>query len=430
MCGPVAVAQDAHESQSRGKTQDSTVRSDSTIRSDSSLADSSLSFDPVLADSMRNTMHAVLTGRGGQRFCAWSERTRAGAAIKGVFLARGQRSDFQPVEISIPGPGEEDDHPAAVFLSDTTVFVAWQRRCGGRSTLLARIVHRSGVLGEAHTVSEDAAAALAPSAARNDEGEILIVWQDYRNGDADIYAQRFDTLARPVGRNQRINDDGVRAVQGAPRLAADNRVGFLVMWPDNRIDGAWKFYYLRLGDSAARNVLIDSAQRKAMTTVISGVCLANDSAVFAWKDYREGHSNIFLRRADLGASAFSPARRVNDDEGERWQRLAATDGDGNGNVVVCWEDYRNTEINQRGDTYLQAYGPDGVVRGSNVKVNDRDDRIARKMPSIVMDSDGWYLVIWHQGEVGTFNLAGQWLRYPDTRVGANFCLTCVTSPTE
>jgi hypothetical protein len=97
---------------------------------------------------------------------------------------------------------------------------------------------------------------------------------------------------------------------------------------------------------------------------------------------------------------------------------------------VCWEDYRNTEINQRGDTYLQAYGPDGLTRGDNVKVNDRDDRIARKMPSIVMDSDGWYLVVWHQGEEGAFNLAGQWLRYPDKRMGANFCLTCVTSPTE
>lgn len=426
----VAVAQDAHESQSRGVMRDSTERSESTIRNDGSIADSSLAFDPFLADSLRNTMHATLTGRGGQRFCAWGERTAAGAAIKGVFLARGQREDLDPVEISMPGPGEEDDFPSAVFLSDTTVFVVWQRRIGGRSTLLARIAHRSGVLGEAHTVSDDAAACLAPSAARNIEGEILITWQDYRNGDADVYAQRFDSLARRIGTNQRINDDGAHALQGSPRLAADNRVGFLVMWPDNRIDGAWKFYYHRLGDPAARNVLIDSAQRKAMTTVISGVCLANDSAVFAWKDYRAGHSNIYHRRADLRAETLSPAQRVNDDEGERWQRLAATDGDGAGSVVVCWEDYRNTEINQRGDIYLQPYGPDGLVRGGNVKVNDRDDRIARKMPAIVMDDDGWYLVVWHQGEEGSFNLMGQWMRYPDMRAGANFCLTCVTSPTE
>jgi hypothetical protein len=301
----IAVAQDTHDSLSHGVTRDCAV----------------------MHDSLRNTMHAVLTGRGGQRFCAWSERNRAGAAIKGVFLSRGQRSDFHPVEISLPGPGVEDEHPAAAFLSDSTVFVVWQRRSGGLSTLAACIVHRSGVLGELQTISDASAACLAPAAARNDEGEILIAWQDYRNGDADIYAQRFDTLARSVGTNQRINDDGARAVQGAPRVAADNRVGFLVMWPDNRSDGAWKFYYHRIGDPAARNVLIDSAQRKAMTTVISGVCLANDSAVFAWKDYREGHSNIFLRRADLArrrsrTHSASTTTRVN--AGSDWPQPTVT----------------------------------------------------------------------------------------------------------
>jgi hypothetical protein len=71
-----------------------------------------------------------------------------------------------------------------------------------------------------------------------------------------------------------------------------------------------------------------------------------------------------------------------------------------------------------------VFARDGTRIGANLRVNDRDDRITRKRPAIAMDDDGWYLVIWHQGEEGAFNLAGQWFHYPSEREGENFCLTC------
>lgn len=376
-------------------------------------------------DSVRNTWHGTLTGSdAGLWFCAWSERTRSGAEVRGAFLRRGQRADILAFDLGLPGTAVEEERPAGVFLTDSTVLLVWQRRSEGRQAITARIVHRSGLVEPAFGVSDQTAPEVMPTAGRNAAGEIVVAWQDYRNGNADIYAQRFDTRGRRIGANVLVNDDGTGAMQGQPRVAADNGDSFLLLWPDNRIDGAWKFYYHRFGGHAARNVLIDSAQRKAMTTLISGVCLPGDSAFFAWKDYRAGTSNIYRRIADLRRGAFSPAERVNDDEGNRWQRLAAVDGNGRGEVVVCWEDYRNTVTNQRGDTYLQPFARDGSRVGVNIRVNDRDDRRARKMPSIVMDPDGWYLVIWHQGEEGIANLVGQWMRFPAQREGANFCLTC------
>ncbi|MFZ1731339.1 MAG: hypothetical protein WBQ23_07875 [Bacteroidota bacterium] len=382
-------------------------------------------YGHVQRDSTRNTWHASLTGSdAGLWFCSWSERTRSGAAVRGAFLERGQRQDFRFLDVSGPVEGVEDERPSAAFLTDSTLLVVWQRRSGTSNTILARVLSINGSMREVFEVSNESAPAMMPSAGCNTVGEVLVTWQDYRNGDVDIYAQKFDASARRIGTNVKINDDNSHALQGQPRAAADNASTFLLLWPDNRDDGAWKFYYQRFGSANARNVLIDSAQRKAMTTLISGTSLGNDSAVFAWKDYREGHSNIYLRRADLNKGTFTSAERINDDTGERWQRLAAIDGNGQGNIVLCWEDYRNTEINQRGDIYMQAFARDGLRIGANMKVNDRDDRIARKMPSIVMESDGLYLVIWHQGEEGAFHLAGQWLRYPSERVGANFCLTC------
>ncbi|MDT8325593.1 MAG: hypothetical protein RRA94_15875, partial [Bacteroidota bacterium] len=214
-------------------------------------------------------------------------------------------------------------------------------------------------------------------------------------------------------------------LQGPPRVAADNGPRALVVWPDNRGDGLWKFYAaLTDGTAPAVNLLVDSAQRKAMTTLAAALALPPDSALFAWKDYREGHSNIYLRSADLRAETLSTAQRLNDDSTDRWQRLVVLDGDGGERVVACWEDHRNTENNQKGDIYMQRLRRDGSRVGSNQKVNDRDDRIPRKMPKLAMLADGTLLVIWHQGNAGSFDLQGQWFAADGDRAGASFCITC------
>ncbi|MFA6232833.1 MAG: hypothetical protein WC824_01425, partial [Bacteroidota bacterium] len=239
----------------------------------------------VRLDSSRNTWHATLAcNDGGLWFCAWTERTQSGAAIRGAFLQRGQRQDLNLIDVSRPAPGSEDDSPAAAFLTDSTVLVVWQRSSGGRNVVTACALHRDGGMTATINVANDSAPGMMPAAGRNAAGEVVVAWQDYRNGDVDIYAQRFDAMAHPVGPNVRINDDDTHALQGQPRVAADNSSSFLLLWPDNRDDGAWKFYYHRLGSLNARNVLIDSAQRKAMTTIISGVGISGDSALFAWKD--------------------------------------------------------------------------------------------------------------------------------------------------
>lgn len=85
------------------------------------------------------------------------------------------------------------------------------------------------------------------------------------------------------------------------------------------------------------------------------------------------------------------------------------------------QDLNLIDVSRPAPGMMPAAGRD---EAGEVVVAWQDYRITRKRPAIVMDEDGWYLVIWHQGEEGAFNLAGQWFHYPAEREGANFCLTC------
>ncbi|MBN1446695.1 MAG: hypothetical protein JXA28_02090 [Bacteroidetes bacterium] len=378
------------------------------------------------ADSTFAAWHAVLADDDSAIvLCAWSRRDVHAARIHATMLRFGQCTDIVAVQLSFPDEGCEDVRPAALLLDEGTVLVLWQHSCpDSRRILAARFDHSLHQLGEPVCISGEANA-LMPAAGRRGAGDAFAAWQDYRGGGPDIYARRFDAEGNPADDAVLINDDASSAMQGPPRLAADMHGDFILLWPDNRVDNMWKFYAARFdGESAGSNMLVDSAQRKAMTTLAAAVMLPGDSAVFAWKDYRAGHSNIYLRRADLARGTFTEAMHVNDDSTDRWQRLVVLDSDGRGNVVACWEDYRNTEWNQQGDVYLQCFAPDGTPLGANIRVNDRTDRIPRKMPQIAMLRDGRYLITWHQGEDGNFTLQGQWFRFPAERIGRNFCISC------
>lgn len=392
---------------------------------------------PLIADSVRSAWHAALADDDSARvLCTWSLRSNAGAHIQGAMLRARQRDGLAVRSLTRPAPGCEDVHPAVTLLPGNggtagdggLVLVAWQRGCVA-GALEGQHVYAARHDAELRPVDEELllsdAVGLAPAAGRRTTGDAVMLWQDYRNGGADIYAQRFDRTGDADAAAVMLNDDASRALQGPPRLAADCRDEFLALWPDNREDNMWKFVASEFdGTHAGDNLLVDSAQRKAMTMLVSAVALPGDSALFAWKDYREGHSNVYLRRADLRGGALSPAVRLNDDTTDRWQRQPVLDSDGGGNVVACWEDYRHSLRNQKGDIYMQVFARGGSRIGANRRVNDDTARVARKMPRIAMLRDGSYLVVWHQGNEGNFELYGQWFRYPAERIGRNFCISC------
>jgi hypothetical protein len=373
-----------------------------------------------------DTWHATADENGAGVHCiVWAQRGDGTSKIRAMLLQQGQRDGMRSFDVSEPPPGFEDVKPAVTFLNPDTAIIAWQRGGGKQQRVLYRLIGRTGVtLSDEAVISDVDADAMLPALRRAGSGA-LSVWQDFRNGNLDVYGRIINALGLPDGPAYMLNDDSDRALQGQPKLSSGRADDALVVWSDNRDDGKWKFFYQHW-DAApvGGNVLLDSAQRKNMTTLASSAWMSQDTAVFVWKDYREGHSNIYRRIADVVRGTLTPAQRINDDTGDRWQRLPVIAGDGRGNMVMCWEDYRNTETNQQGDTYMQVFYRDGSLRGGNQRVNDRDDRIPRKAPVIVMAVDGVYLILWHQGEDGSFDLVGQWLRYPDERLGENFCLTC------
>ncbi len=68
-------------------------------------------------------------------------------------------------------------------------------------------------------------------------GEFLVTWTDNRNGNPDIYAQRFDAEGNPLGGNFRVNNDQGDNIQQSPVVATDDK-NYYFAWGDNRDSGS------------------------------------------------------------------------------------------------------------------------------------------------------------------------------------------------
>ena len=71
--------------------------------------------------------------------------------------------------------------------------------------------------------------------AANSSGDFVITWVDNRNGNSDIYAQRYSSDGTAIGNNFRVNDDGTEVdYQYSPSVAIDNSGNFIITWYDYR----------------------------------------------------------------------------------------------------------------------------------------------------------------------------------------------------
>ena len=146
-------------------------------------------------------------------------------------------------------------------------------------------------------------------------GNFVAVWTDNRNVHNDIWMQRFDSDSNPIGGNQKVNDDLGTNDQSYSRVAMDKDGNFVVVWHDNR-DGDYNIYAQRFdssGNPVGFNFKINDDAGVARQVEPSIGMDSNGNFVVAWIDGRDGGQDIYVQRFDDTATPVGANLRVNED---------------------------------------------------------------------------------------------------------------------
>ncbi|OGC81905.1 MAG: hypothetical protein A2W07_00630 [candidate division Zixibacteria bacterium RBG_16_43_9] len=200
-------------------------------------------------------------------------------------------------------------HAPSIALDGSGNFmITWaDKRADGTYQVYAQRFNSAGTpLGSNFKVSDlnVTASQASPAAAANWSGDFIITWEDYRNGHFDIYAQRFDSSGSPIDSNFKVNDGAGSAYpyQYSPSIAVDvqGSGSFVITWEDGR-NGNADIYAQRYDSSASRvrnNYMVNDPQFASFAQTTPDIAVNGSKLFFTWMDTRRGNRDIYAKIVD------------------------------------------------------------------------------------------------------------------------------------
>lgn len=306
---------------------------------------------------------AVALRPNGLLYAAWVDPRDepAGASSIYVGVSDDNGTTWTDLNRSVNefGPGANED-PAVAVGTDGVLYVAWR---GGQDVYVGSspdgvewgAAVRVNDVSSFGTVSESRGPAIAVSP----NGTILVAWEDWRNGEPDIYAASSADDGRTWRPNVRVNDDfGGAEQRGDPALSVD----------------------------------------------------ALGVAYLAWQDARDGPGDpdIFAAVSLDGGRIWSANERVNDDTGAAWQGDPDIEVDFAGTAHVVWQDNRHGT----GEVYY-ARSPSGYGWRPNYRLTE-DPATAKRSPSIASEGNQLYAAWLEDGRIAIASSSNGGLTWTDS----------------
>ncbi|MDZ7796526.1 MAG: T9SS type A sorting domain-containing protein [Candidatus Marinimicrobia bacterium] len=289
-------------------------------------------------------------------------------------------------------------YPSIAMADNGSYVITWTDKRNGlyQPDIYAQRFDSSGnPIGENVLINDDKESRKQdfPSIAMKDDGSYVITWTDYRNsGYGDIYAQRFDSSGNPIGNNVLINDDKVGGEQGSSSIAMADNGSYVITWSDSR-NGNTDIYSQRFdssGNSIGENDLITDEKGSSAQYYPDIAIDGNGNFVISWLDNRNNNPDIYAQRFDSSGNPIGNNVLINDDQGNNNQSFPSIAMSDNGSYVITWTDYRNKKY---GDVYAQRFDANGKKLGKNILIND-DQENSGQYPSIAMSDNGFYVITW------------------------------------
>jgi hypothetical protein len=236
-------------------------------------------------------------------------------------------------------------------------------------------------------------------------GGAIIVWVDARSGNADIYAQRVDSVGVPQWAADGIPICTAADNQFSPVLVSDGSGGAIIAWQDHRGGSTNDIYAQRVDASGTTLWTADGVAVCVATDEQDDPrILADDSggAFLVWTDYRSGTNNdIYAQRlnaAGVPQWSIDGLPVVTTATNQQDPRMAP---DGAGGVIVVWEEVAS------GDVYGQRLDAAGTIQWavSGVVITAAVDIQAGAV--LVSDGSGGAIVVWADRRSGMTHIYGQ-----------------------
>ena len=331
----------------------------------------------------------VAMNEAGQAIAVWHGPGQVGEnVVNGVF---GQRyTDGEPVGEPFAIDTNNGIAPAVAMDTDGNFVVTWAEY--GYGGVNARRYDAQGEAEGPEIVVTSAFPAGLPDIALDTDGEFVIVWRGVDSEFSGIQAQRYDAAGGASGSAFVVNSL-TQGTQSMPAIAMDSDGNYVVTWASSSIDdanyGVSARFFNGSDQAPATEFRVNTYISNSQTNPAIAMA-ADGDYVIAWSSLQqEGDAyNVYAQRYSVENEPRGEAFRVNRATDENHSHPAIV-MDEDGNFIVAWQ---GTDGYESG-IITKHYTAGGRVLISEYRVNTLTSE-TDVTPSIAMDADGDYLVLW------------------------------------
>lgn len=194
-------------------------------------------------------------------------------------------------------------------------------------------------------------------------GGAIITWTDYRYGlsDPDIYVQRIDASGTTWWGTSGYPVCGSLGAQDDPEIVRDGEGGAVIVWEDERAGRA--VYAQRMSHDGVAQWAPDGVLVSSITSLYLDLDVVADGtggAIVVWDENRTSDNDVYAQRIDGdGILIWGPGdREVCTASGNQY--VADVVSDGNGGAIVVWNDLGALDT----DVYAQRLNRSGIEQWS------------------------------------------------------------------
>ncbi len=253
----------------------------------------------------------------------------------------------------------------------------------------------------------------------NNDNISMIVWNDYREGTSNIYAQLLDANGNLIGNNMKVNNTENDEEYVTPDVAVNENNQFLVVWSDLR-DG-YKIYGQIIdenGNFVGDNFIVSDEN---IYSYQSQPAIGSNGKEFivVWRDGRNGSMyDIFAQKLDQDGNKIGGNFMVNADS----QAVSKYDPDiaikKDSSYIVTWYYFNNG-----------LYAPASIVRDKNnnmlssqIELSDSSYSSLNNYYPQTATADSGFVVVWYRNNNGQYDIVGQLLNSSGGKIDSNFVI--------
>jgi hypothetical protein len=363
----------------------------------------------VVAQLATQTNHQLVPDGEGGAFIVWQDSRTGAWDIYAQRIDGSGNPSWGLAGVEVSAAAGDQTIPQLVSDGQGGIIVCWMDTRLGSNDIFAQRLNARGVTqwsfgGVALTTATSTQD--RPRIASDGANGAVVVWQDFRFGNWDLFAQRISGAGAVQWTVDGVAVATVANQQENPVVVSDGAGGVIMSWQDLRSSN-YDIYAQRLSASGVAQWTSNGIPVSAVSGHQLDVAIAADDvggAFLAWEDQRAGTQRIYAQRLGPtgiqlwttdGVAVATPPAATNDPQ------LAS---DGTGGVIVTWYDNRGITSN---DIYAQRVASTGVPQWVANGVSVCTSIGEQFTPKVVSDGAGGGIITWHDSRFGNYDIFAQ-----------------------